>query len=85
MEKLREIDFHITDECQGHCPMCYATEEGTCRKHGDLEELKQIVHNAIVNGEVERFVMVGGDPYKTSNLEIGHDYLAVRNNEEGDR
>ena len=60
--KLQEIDFHITDVCQGHCPMCYATEEGMCRTHGDIETLKKVVHNAIANGEVERFVMVGGDP-----------------------
>lgn len=42
--------------------MCYATEEGMCRTHGDIETLKKVVHNAIANGEVERFVMVGGDP-----------------------
>lgn len=59
---LKEINFHITDVCNGHCPMCYATEEGMCRSNGDIETLKQIVHNAIANGEVERFVMVGGDP-----------------------
>ena len=67
-EKLREIDFHITDYCLGHCPMCYATEEDMCRKHGDLETLKQVVHNAIANGEVERFVMVGGDPCEHPHL-----------------
>ena len=66
--KLREINFHITDECNGHCPMCYATKEGMCRKHGDLETLKLVVHNAIVNGEVERFVMVGGDPCEHPHL-----------------
>lgn len=60
--RLQEIDFHITDVCEGHCPMCYATEEGMCRTHGDIETLKKVVHNAIANGEVERFVMVGGDP-----------------------
>ena len=60
--KIREIDFHITDYCNGNCPMCYATEEGMKRTHGDLDTLKLVVHNAIVNGEVERFVMVGGDP-----------------------
>lgn len=65
---LREIDFHITDVCNGHCPMCYATEEGMCRSHGDLETLKKVVHNAIVNGEVERFVMVGGDPCEHPHL-----------------
>lgn len=67
-EKLREIDFHITDVCLGHCPMCYATEEDMCRKHGDLETLKKVVHNAIANGEVERFVMVGGDPCEHPHL-----------------
>lgn len=60
--KLKEINFHITDVCNGHCPMCYATEEGMCRTNGDIEILKKVVHNAIANGEVERFVMVGGDP-----------------------
>lgn len=30
--KLKEIDFHITDFCNGNCPMCYATEEGVKRK-----------------------------------------------------
>lgn len=59
---LKEIDFHITDVCNGHCPMCYATDEGMCRTNGDIEILKKVVHNAIANGEVERFVMVGGDP-----------------------
>ena len=68
MGKLKEINFHITDACQAHCPMCYATEEGTSRKHGDIEDLKLIVHNAIVNGEVERFVMVGGDPCEHPHL-----------------
>lgn len=66
--KLQEIDFHITDMCMGHCPMCYATEEGMCRTHGDIETLKKVVHNAIVNGEVERFVMVGGDPCEHPQL-----------------
>lgn len=68
MEKLKEIDFHITDVCNGHCPMCYATEEGIERKNGDIELLKKVVHNAIVNGEVERFVMVGGDPCEHPHL-----------------
>ena len=68
MEKLKEIDFHITDVCNGHCPMCYATEEGIERKNGDIELLKKVVHNAIVNGEVERFVMVGGDPCEHPQL-----------------
>ncbi len=27
-QKLKQIAFHITDYCNGHCPMCYATEEG---------------------------------------------------------
>lgn len=56
------------------------------KKNGDLDTLKLVVHNAIMNGEVERFVMVGGDPYKRlpnpkfawapmSTPEIGHDYL----------
>ena len=66
--KVKEIDFHITDYCNGHCPMCYATEEGMTRSHGDLETLKLIVHNAIMNGEVERFVMVGGDPCEHPQL-----------------
>lgn len=66
--QLKEIDFHITDYCLGHCPMCYATEENMCRKHGDLETLKKVVRNAIVNGEVERFVMVGGDPCEHPHL-----------------
>lgn len=64
--KLKEINFHITDVCNGHCPMCYATEEGMCRTNGNIETLKKVVHNAIVNGEVERFVMVGGGPLCTS-------------------
>ena len=66
--KVQEIDFHITDYCNGHCPMCYATEEGMKRNHGDLKTLKLIIHNAIANGEVERFVMVGGDPCEHPNL-----------------
>jgi len=65
---LKEIDFHITDFCNGHCPMCYATEEGMERTNGDLDTLKLVVHNAIKNGEVERFVMVGGDPCEHPNL-----------------
>ena len=48
--QLKEIAFHITDVCNGNCPMCYATEEGKERHHGDLETLKRIVHNAIKNG-----------------------------------
>ena len=48
--------------------MCYATQEGMKRQHGDLETLKLIVHNAIANGEVERFVMVGGDPCNHPHL-----------------
>jgi len=66
--KLMEINLHITDACNGNCPMCYATEEGMKRTHGDLETLKLIAHNAIVNGEVERFIMVGGDPCEHPHL-----------------
>lgn len=66
--KVKEINLHITDFCSGHCPMCYATDEKMTRKHGDLEELKLIVHNAIANGRVERFVMVGGDPCEYPHL-----------------
>ena len=68
MSIVKEIDFHITDYCLGNCPMCYATEENGCRTHGDLDVLKQVVHNAIANGEVERFVMVGGDPCEHPHL-----------------
>ncbi len=60
--KIEEIDLHITDYCRCNCPNCYATQPGMVRKHGDLETLKLIVHNAISNGGVKRFVMVGGDP-----------------------
>lgn len=60
--RIKEINFHITEFCEGHCPMCYATDEDMKRKHGDIENLKKIVHNAIKYGKVERFVMVGGDP-----------------------
>ena len=54
--------LHITDVCEGHCPMCYETEEGKPRKHGDLETLKLIITNAIKNGGLEEFTFVGGDP-----------------------
>lgn len=60
--KIKEMNFHITEYCTGHCPMCYATDEEMIRKHGDINDLKKIVHNAIKYGGVERFVMVGGDP-----------------------
>ncbi len=66
--KIKEINLHITDFCDGHCPMCYATEEVMTRHHGDIKILKKIVHNAILNGKVERFVMVGGDPCEHPNL-----------------
>lgn len=66
--KIKEINFHITDYCEGHCPMCYATDENMNRKHGNLETLKLVAHNAIVNGGVERFVMVGGDPCEHPHL-----------------
>lgn len=66
--KIKEFNLHITEYCSGHCPMCYATDEKIPRKHGDLETLKLIVHNAIANGKVERFVMVGGDPCEHPNL-----------------
>lgn len=65
---MKEINFHITDHCEGHCPMCYATDEKMIRKHGNIETLKLVVHNAIANGGVERFVMVGGDPCEHPNL-----------------
>ena len=66
--KLQEINFHITEYCSGHCPMCYATEENMIRHHGEFETLKQIIHNGIVCGDVGRFVMVGGDPCEHPNL-----------------
>lgn len=59
---IKEINLHITEFCEGKCPMCYATDEKMVRKHGDIEILKLIVHNAVLNGGVDRFVMVGGDP-----------------------
>jgi len=62
MYKIKEFNLHITEFCSGKCPMCYATDENMIRKHGDIEILKLIVHNAIKYGKVERFVMVGGDP-----------------------
>ena len=66
--KIKEINLHITDFCSGKCPMCYATDEKMLRTHGKLEDLKLIVHNAIANGKVERFVMVGGDPCEYPHL-----------------
>lgn len=60
--KLNMIAFHITDNCSAHCPMCY---ESSCKNKdldGEIETLKQIVHNAIANGKVENFLLVGGDP-----------------------
>lgn len=65
---LKEINLHITDFCTGNCPMCYATDEKMKREHGDLETLKLIAHNAIANGRVENFVMVGGDPCEYPHL-----------------
>ncbi len=62
MSKLNTIAFHITDSCSAHCPMCY---ESACKKtdlNGEIEVLKQIAYNAIVNGRVEQFLLVGGDP-----------------------
>lgn len=66
--RIKEFNLHITEYCSGHCPMCYATDESMDRKHGDLNTLKKIIHNAIANGNVERFVMVGGDPCEHPNL-----------------
>lgn len=66
--KIKEMNLHITEYCTGHCPMCYATDENMNRKHGNIETLKLIIHNAIKNGKVERFVMVGGDPCEHPNL-----------------
>ena len=66
--KIKEFNLHITEFCSGHCPMCYATDEDMNRSHGDLNVLKKIIHNAIANGKVERFVMVGGDPCEHPNL-----------------
>ena len=66
--KIKEFNLHITEFCSGHCPMCYATNEDMVRKHGDIETLKKIVHNAICYGNVDRFVMVGGDPCEHPNL-----------------
>lgn len=66
--KIKEFNLHITEYCSGHCPMCYATDEKLPRKHGSIEKLKLIVHNAVANGKVERFVMVGGDPCEHPNL-----------------
>lgn len=66
--KIKEINLHVTDFCSGKCPMCYATDEKMLRTHGKLEDLKLIVHNAIANGRVERFVMVGGDPCEYPHL-----------------
>lgn len=66
--KIKEFNLHITEYCSGHCPMCYATDEKMKRKHGDIKILKRIIHNAIANGGVQRFVMVGGDPCEHPNL-----------------
>ena len=68
MDKLKTIAFHITDDCSAHCPMCY---EQACRRedlHGEIETLKKIVHNAIKNGKVENFLLVGGDPCEHPHL-----------------
>ena len=45
--KIKEMNLHITEYCTGHCPMCYATDENMNRKHGNIETLKLIIHNAI--------------------------------------
>ena len=65
---LKMIAFHITDNCSAHCPMCY---ENACKNKnldGELETLKKIVHNAIANGKVEQFLLVGGDPCEHPHL-----------------
>lgn len=66
--KVKELNFHITEFCSGHCPMCYATDENMNRKHGNIDILKKIIHNGIACGKVDRFVMVGGDPCEHPNL-----------------
>ncbi len=67
---LREVNIHITDKCSANCQYCYyrVGERVWEPKDGDLETLKKIVHNAIVCGEVERFIMVGGDPCEHPHL-----------------
>ena len=66
--KLKEINLHITDVCGSRCPMCYEHQEGIVKSHGNFDTLKHIVKNAIKNGHVESFVMVGGDPCTHPNL-----------------
>lgn len=68
MSSIKEIDLHITDVCSGNCPMCYITEEEQQGEHGDLDTLKKIVDNALASGDLERFVLVGGDPCEHPNF-----------------
>ena len=59
----------------------YATDDNMKRKHGDINTLKLIAHNAIKYGKVERFVMVGGDPCEHPNLVELLEYIK----EQGDK
>lgn len=68
MSKLKTIAFHITDNCSAHCPMCYENAQRNPDLDGEFETLKKIVHNAITNGKVENFLLVGGDPCEHPHL-----------------
>ncbi len=61
-DNLNTIAFHITDNCNAHCPMCYENAQQNLDLNGELDTLKKIAHNAIRYGKVENFLMVGGDP-----------------------
>lgn len=72
--QLKSVALHITNECSGHCPQCYYTNEEEKKREGKLEILKQIALE-LKKAKVEEINLVGGDPAEYSHIQELVEYL----------
>ncbi len=72
--QLNSVALHITDECSGHCPMCYYAKKNKVKNEGELETLKAIADELKKSG-VKEVNLVGGDPAEHSRIQELVEYL----------
>jgi len=72
--QLNSVALHITDECSGHCPMCYYAKKSKVKNEGELETLKAIADELKKSG-VKEVNLVGGDPAEHSRIQELVEYL----------
>ena len=75
--RITQAIFHITYNCQHHCPMCYANA-GDKNDFPTLSSLEKIIDQLVLEGICD-ITLVGGDPVLFPNILELCKYIKTKN------